>query len=624
MHDTLIGRLDARATAQPDATALLAPGRRPLGYAALRATVERSARALRAAGLGPRSRIATSVPNGPEAAATAFAIAAAATCVPLNPALRVDEARFELEDARCDAVLLPRGDGAAVREAAAALGLPVLEFALAPGAAAGDFEILAAGPSADTTPDWPGAGDVALILHTSGTTARPKTVPLTQANLSASAASIAAHLALAPADVGLGVMPLFHIHGLVGSLFASLSAGAALVCTPGFDDAAFFEWVAEFRPTWYTAVPTIHQAVLARGDRYRRLAPDHHFRFVRSSSASLPPQVLQALEALTGAPVVEAYGMTEASHQMTSNPLPPGARKAGTVGVPAGARVAIMDAHGALLPAGATGEVAIRGAGVTAGYERNPEANATAFVDGWFRTGDQGRLDADGYLTITGRLKEIVNRGGEKVSPREVDEALLDHPGVAQAAAFAVPHPALGEDLAAAVVARAGAVLEEAALRAHLFARVAPHKVPSRILVVDAIPKGATGKVQRTRLHEALAARLEQAWVAPRDGLEAAIAECFAQVLGRGPIGARDNFFALGGDSLSGARAVARLNASLDAGLRVEALFRHPSPEQLAAAIDDVRREADDDDALAAEIDALSDEEVERLLARAEAEGRAA
>jgi hypothetical protein len=307
--------------------------------------------------------------------------------------------------------------------------------------------------------------------------------------------------------------------------------------------------------------------------------------------------------------------MTEASHQMASNPLPPAVRKPGTVGISAGADIAVLDAAGTPLPAGGIGEIAVRGPGVTGGYEANPNANEAAFAGGWFRTGDQGRLDADGYLTITGRLKEIVNRGGEKVSPREVDEALLDHPDVVQAAAFAVPHATLGEDLAAAVVCRPGASPAEHDLRANLFARLPAHKVPSRIVFVDAIPKGPTGKVQRTRLHQALADRLEPAWVAPTAGTQAAVAAVIAQVLARDRVGAHDNFFGLGGDSLSGARAVARIGERLGIGLSSAALFHHPTPAALGASIDAMRdAAAAADAALVADVDALTDEEVARML----------
>ncbi|MBE0594643.1 MAG: non-ribosomal peptide synthetase, partial [Gemmatimonadales bacterium] len=459
---------------------------------------------------------------------------------------------------------------------------------------------------------------VALILHTSGTTARPKIVPLSQANLAASARSIARHLALEPTDRGLNVMPLFHIHGLVGSMLASIAAGASIVCTPGFDDERFFEWVARFEPTWYTAVPTIHQAVLARGEAYRRLAPAHRLRFVRSSSASLPPKVLHALETLFDAPVVEAYGMTEASHQMASNPLPPATRKPGTVGVSAGAEITILDAAGSHLPRGATGEIAIRGPGVTAGYEANPQANASAFTDGWFRTGDLGQLDEEGYLRIEGRIKEIVNRGGEKVSPREVDEALLEHEGVAQAAAFAIPHPTLGEDLAAAVVPRPGASLDEDELRGFLFGRLAEFKIPSRLLVLDAIPKGPTGKVQRTSLHKALHAHLSVAGEAPANEFERIIAGAIETVLGLDGIGREDNFFALGGDSLSGMRVIGRVNEDLGCGLRPADLFRHPTVAGLATLAGQATHE-DDAARILAEIETLSDEEIDRLLAKHDA-----
>ena len=300
-------------------------------------------------------------------------------------------------------------------------------------------------------------------------------------------------------------MPLFHIHGLIAAVLATAAAGGSVVCAPGFNALRFFAWLAAVEPSWYTAVPTMHQAILTRAARNAaaRVAVTHggaRLRFIRSSSASLPPSVMADLEATFGAPVIESYGMTEAAHQMTSNPLPPRPRKPGSVGVAAGPDVAIMDAAGACSPAGATGEIVIRGPNVTTGYARNPEANATAYHDGWFRTGDQGLFDGDGYLRITGRLKEIINRGGEKISPREIDEVLLGHPDVAQAVAFAVPHDALGEEVAAAVVLRPGATATPRDIRAHAAARVAPFKVPRTVLIVDEIPKGPTGKLQRIGL----------------------------------------------------------------------------------------------------------------------------
>lgn len=624
---TIVELLRAQSSRRPDAPALLAPYRQAATCADLWRQVDRVAATLREAGLDQRARIAVCVPNGPEAAAAALTVAASATCAPLNPAYQAGEFRFYLEDARADAVIVPEAERGPIRDVAAELGVAVLEMVADPAAPAGCFELRPAGTAmrraGSTAPaatgGRPSPDDVALVLHTSGTTARPKIVPLSQANLVASARSIAAHLSLSPDDRCLNVMPLFHIHGLVGALLATLAGGGSIVCTPGFDEGAFFDWVAEFAPSWYTAVPTIHQAIVANGAAYRSRAPSHRFRFARSSSAALPPTTLAALESLLGAPVVEAYGMTEASHQMATNPLPPRARKPGSVGLPAGVEIAILDDAGRELAQGETGEIAIRGPGVTEGYENNPEANAKAFAHGWFRTGDQGRLDADGYLVIAGRLKEIVNRGGEKVSPREVDEVLLEHPDVAQAIAFAVPHPSLGEDLAAAVVPKSGCTPDEAQLRGFLLSRLAGFKVPSRIVFVDAIPKGPTGKVQRTSLHEKLGPALATAFVAPRTEAERTIEAMFREVLKCGPLGAHANFFAAGGDSLRGSQVIGRLNERLSLELPVTAIFRYPTIAELAQAVDaSMRAAADHARLLKSEIDALSDEEVERLLAELE------
>jgi acyl-CoA synthetase (AMP-forming)/AMP-acid ligase II len=309
---------------------------------------------------------------------------------------------------------------------------------------------------------------------------------------------------LTPDDVCLNIMPLFHIHGLIAATLSSLAAGSSVVCTPGFNALKFFNWFEEANPTWYTAVPTMHQAILARAERNMDVIRRGRLRFIRSSSSSLPPQVMEALEKTFCVPVVESYGMTEAAHQMASNPLPPAARHSGSVGIAAGPDVRTMDENGTLLPAGALGEVVIRGRNVTLGYETNPEANAKAFINGWFRTGDQGVIDEAGYLRLTGRLKELINRGGEKISPLEIDTVIMDHPAVAQVVTFAVPHSMLGEDIAAAVVLREGASCDERELRSFVGSRVADFKVPRKIVFLAEIPKGATGKLQRIGLAEKL------------------------------------------------------------------------------------------------------------------------
>jgi acyl-CoA synthetase (AMP-forming)/AMP-acid ligase II/aryl carrier-like protein len=596
----------------PQAPAILAPGREALSYASLWAQTKDIGDRLRGLGIGQDDRVAVVLPNGPEMATAFLAVAACAVCAPLNPAYQAAEFRFYLQDLKARVLLLREGDDNPARKVATELGLTVIEMRMDAARPAGCFDLLVPERSRPMPAVHDPGRRTALILHTSGTTSRPKIVPLSHANLAASAINIARFLALGSQDRCLNVMPLFHIHGLVGALVSSLAGGGSLICAPGFDASGFFGWVGEYQPTWYTAVPTIHQSVLSHAAAYRRVAPDHRFRFVRSSSAALPPRTLHEMENLFQAPVIEAYGMTEASHQMASNPLPPAARKPGSVGVPAGAEIAIMDETGAKLGVGERGEIVIRGAGVTAGYENNAEANAKSYTDGWFRTGDQGYLDDEGYLFIAGRLKEIVNRGGEKISPREVDEALLDHPAVAQATAFSVPHPTLGEDLAAAVVLRSGENLNEAALRQHLFGKLADFKVPSRIVFLDEIPKGPTGKIQRSSLHEKLGGALASAYAEPRTEDERMLAGVFREVLGVEQVGVNDNFFALGGDSLRGAQVISRINRDRGLEMPIPALFQHPTIAQLAAAMGEVQEAHMAD--LIAHVEQLSDEDVMRLL----------
>ncbi|GAB5376866.1 MAG: acyl--CoA ligase [Acuticoccus sp.] len=477
--------------------ALGQPGRPDLSYGELMSVIDTVGRQLAGLAIAPGDDVAIVLPNGPEMAAAFLAVGSHAVAAPLNPAYTRDEFAFYMEDLGAK-LLIATGDTPA-KAAAESLGIPVVD--IVPNDAAGAFR-LASDAEADARRNGP--GDVALVLHTSGTTSRPKIVPLTARNVTASAHNIAATLHLVPDDRCLNVMPLFHIHGLIAAVLSSLAAGAAISCTTGFDALRFFGAMAEVKPTWYTAVPTMHQAILSRAARNAGIIADARLRFVRSSSSSLPVPVLKSLEETFGCPVIEAYGMTEAAHQMASNPLPPAARKPGSVGPAAGPEVAIMGEDGTLRDAGEIGEIVIRGANVTRGYRSNDKANAEAFTDGWFRTGDQGDMDAEGYVTIRGRLKEIINRGGEKISPREVDDVLMEHPAVAQVVTFAVPHDKLGEDVAAAVVLAEGATLDAGELRAFAGRSLAPFKVPRAVLFLDEIPKGATGKLQRIGLAEKL------------------------------------------------------------------------------------------------------------------------
>ncbi len=500
--------IDLLSVGAEPAVALSAPTRAPLNYAALRALIQQTRDSLNQQGIGRNDRVAIVLNNGPEMASCFVSCATCVASAPLNPAYRAEEFEFYLSDLKAKALIVAEDSTSPAIEVAQRLGVRILNLVVVPNAAAGQFILVPRDTGASNTaaaqPGYAQADDVSMVLHTSGTTSRPKIVPLTQRNLCASAAHIRDTLQFTATDCGLNIMPLFHIHGLIAGVLAPLAAGSQVFCTPGFNALKFFGWMDEARPTWYTAVPTMHQAIVSRADKNRDVINRHPLRFVRSSSSSMPPQVIRELEAAFNAPLIEAYGMTEATHQMSSNPLPPKARKPGTVGLAAGPEVAIMGDNGQLLAAGLKGEIVIRGPNVTAGYEGNPQANTDGFVQGWFRTGDQGVMDSEGYLSITGRLKEIINRGGEKISPREVDELLMDHPAVAQVVCFGMPHPKLGEEVAAVVVLREGQQVTERELQAFVSQRAAEFKVPQKILFMDDIPKGATGKLQRIGLAKKL------------------------------------------------------------------------------------------------------------------------
>ena len=494
---------DMLATGADVAPAISAPGRQALTFSGLRDLTAQTLAALNALGIGRNDRVAIVLANGPEMAACYIACASGVTSAPLNPAYRAEEFEFYLSDLNAKALIVEPHGNSPVVEVAQRLGVRLIDLVADEGQPAGSF-ILVARDGLGGTPaamgGWAQPGDVSMVLHTSGTTSRPKIVPLSQTNLVASATHIGRTLRFVAGDCGLNVMPLFHIHGLIAGVLAPLAAGSQVFCTPGFNALKFFGWMDEARPTWFTAVPTMHQAILSRAGKNADVIARHPLRFLRSSSSSMPPQVIKEAEEVFGAPLIESYGMTEAAHQMASNPLPPAVRKPGSVGVAAGPEMAIMGENGEILAVGDTGEIVIRGPNVSAGYENNTQANAEGFSHGWFRTGDQGVIDADGYISLTGRLKEIINRGGEKISPREVDEVLMDHPAVAQVVCFGMPHPKLGEEVAAAVVLREGQHATERELQAFVSARAADYKVPKTILFMDEIPKGATGKLQRIGL----------------------------------------------------------------------------------------------------------------------------
>jgi acyl-CoA synthetase (AMP-forming)/AMP-acid ligase II/acyl carrier protein len=586
---TIYGLVDFHSRVNPDAVALLAERRSPLTYRRLSTQIKTVGERLNQLGIGRGDRVAVVLPNGPEMAVAFLGVATSATCAPLNPAYRADEFDFYLSDLNAKAVILSGGPDSPAVVSAQKQAIPVLTVSVDTGADAGIFGIDGPEQPQVGKAGLAGPNDMALVLHTSGTTSRPKIVPLTHENLCSSAWNVRTTLGLSASDCCLNIMPLFHIHGLVADLLASIAAGGSMVCTPGFYAPRFFEWMAAYEPTWYTAVPTMHQSILARTKENRATIQQHPLRFIRSSSASLPPQVMAGLEEVFSVPVIEAYGMTEAAHQMASNPIPPGLRKPGTVGLPAGPEIGIMTEEGDLLQRGDIGEIVIRGPNVTSGYENNPAANHTAFKDGWFRTGDQGFIDSQGYLSITGRLKELINRGGEKISPREVDEVLIDHPAIEQAVTFAVPHPQLGEDVGAALVLRPGFTATEVEIQEFAASRLAYFKVPRWIRFLDEIPKGPTGKLQRIGLAQRLGVEptVEERpdYVESETPCERAIAEIWCDVLRQDRIGRNDSFLSLGGDSILATRAVVRIRDNLNSEVSLLSFFNAKSLADLAQVV---------------------------------------
>ena len=493
MHDIL--QLYERAS--PEATAIANVEGEGMNYASLVEFAEKCGDFLSTIGVAGNDRVAIVMPNGPLMATTFASCVPWCEVAPLNPAYTADEFEYYLNDLQANLLITETGFESPVIEVTRRLGIESITVNPEEGLVGAESRTKHAGRQRRSLES------IALILHTSGTTSRPKMVPLSQRNLLASARNIAETLALTSQDRCLNVMPLFHIHGLMAPIMATLYAGARVFCTPGFDALRFYTWLDETSPTWYSAVPTMHQTILARANRNVESIARSQLRFVRSSSASLPIPVLNGLEETFGTRVVEAYAMTEAAHQMCSNPLPPVERKAGTVGPAAGPRVGISSTASLhLLEPGQEGEIVIQGENVTTGYINNPEANAKDFIDGWFRTGDLGIMDGDGYVKVTGRLKEIINRGGEKIAPLEVDEVLLDHPSIAQVCTFAVPHDKLGEEVGAILVLNEGESLAKDEIQRFARERLAPFKVPREIVFLSDIPKGPTGKVQRIGMAE--------------------------------------------------------------------------------------------------------------------------
>lgn len=579
--NTIVGLLRSEALRNPDAVAILAPGRSRLTYGALGQRIDGAIDALAAAGFGRGHRVALALPNGPEMAVALLAVMGCAECAPLNPTL--DEASYltTLRSLRVEALIAPEGLDTPAVLAARALTLPIIRLAFKVSDAAGTFTLTTDSlrPAVVVAPPEP--GEVALVLQTSGTTARPKIVPFTHRNLAASALARVHLVRHTSSDRCLCVAPLFSGMAIRRCLFPMIVTGGSVVCPPLFDANLFFTWLDAFEPTFYVAVPAIHRAVLDEVDRGGG-ARRSTLRFIGSESVTLPVAVENGLEKVFGVPVVQGYGLTETG-LIAQTPLEPDHRRAGSVGKPIDGEIAILEDERPRISTGQVGEIVVRSAAVFDGYEGDLDANRESFRDGWFRTGDLGFLDQDGYLFLVGRIKELINRGGTKVSPTAVDAALLGHPAVGDVATFPVAHPTLGEDVVSAVVLRERAQATPQELRDFAFEHLPDFSVPSRVVTVAELPRTSRGKLKRGELAKVLESQLRVAFCPPRDGNEEQVALYFAEVLGRDRVGAFDDFFELGGDSLRGQQLVTRVNLDLGTDLRAVTLFRRPTVAEFAA-----------------------------------------
>lgn len=592
---TLSSLLTDIAAQDPDRPAILAPNRAPLGRLGLQQQISNTVEHLRAFGIAPTDRVALVLDNGPEMATAFLAIASFASCVPLNPSSTPSEFKAAFELFSPKAVISSTKHKALFSDMLSRQGTAVFEVVPNPSRNAGIFDLdccmeskLCQANGAVSCGANRSSEQPALLLQTSGTTARPKVVGLKEANLLSSAQNIACSLALNSADRCLNIMPMFHIHGLLAGLLAPLWSGGCMVASPAFDVRQFFDLLEEFRPTWYTGVPTMHATIATRAGRNSDGLRSHSLRLIRSCSAALPPRLMHEVEDRFGVPVLEAYGMTEACHQIACNPLPPAQRKPGSVGIPTGTEVGILGEGGHLIGSGAEGEIVVFGPSVIDAYIDNPLATASSFVNGWFRTGDIGWIDDDGYIFIKARAKEIINRGGAKISPFEVEQILLEHPAVAEAAVFSVPEDRLGECVGAAVVLHSSFRITDTELREFTASKLSRFKAPQHIIFVDEIPKGPTGKVQRIGLAERLGVNSSKtdirspSNIAGSGHLEELLSAMWARVLGIEAVRPNDNFFELGGDSAAATELVLDIEQATGSKLPIGALFEAPTVAELA------------------------------------------
>jgi len=572
---TIGDAIQAHAKARPNQPAIIGSDFPSLSYRMLQVEIDGVRDLLRGAGLGRDARIAVALASSAQAARAIIATACSAVAVPIDPKLTVTEVERCLAILRPSAIVVLRDHGSAARAAAERQGVSIIEADFSSGLSLTMPTFRPPAPLKDPDPDAP-----AFILHTSGTTATPNLVPFSHRNMLASVERLRTWFDLSPQDRCLNVTPIYYSHALTTTVFPPLMTGGSIAFPSNPTNVDLSEWFGRLGPTWYSAGPTLHLAVLEKTEERPNARAMHTLRFVSTAGAPMAREIHDRMEVALGVPVLEHYGSSETA-QVASNRPPPGPAKFGTCGIPWPGIVKIADPDGRPLPVGERGEVLIRGPSVMAGYLNAPEDNRAAFLDGWYRTGDIGSLDADGFLTLHGRERELINRGGEKISPLEIDQALMRHPQVAQAAAFGVSHPRLGEDVAAAVVLCSGATVTTAELRDFVSERLAAFKVPRRITIVDQLPRGITGKVQRNRLSEALRESPERSGFT-EEGLHVTLARLWRKVLKTDSIALDDDFFEKGGDSLLAMDVSLELQKLIGRELPESILFETPTIRDLA------------------------------------------
>lgn len=580
---TRVGQLiRAQAQRAPRALALLEPGHEPIRYGELQTSIDDLVRQLRDFGILPGHRIGLILPNASATAAIILGLLDCCTLAPFNPGYQRREYEALFRRIGVDAIVTVGGEDHPGRDCARARAIPAIEISASEQRSEQFSVELPAGPA----PGKPAADDTgaapALVLHTSGSTAEAKIVPLSQRNLLASITALIDSLQLSAADRCLNMMPMFHIGGLLDMLLAPLAVGASVVTPRANNGATFFRCLHEFSPSCYQGVPTMLRDIVNTLKSDPALIRDTQpLRLIRSVSSALPNRLLHEVETLLSTSVIEIYGMTESAGVICSNPLAADAQRQGSVGLPQRCEVRILGADGKSLETGARGEVAVRGESIMRGYEG--DGAVSEFSDGFLRTGDEGYLDADGYLYLCGRIKDIINRGGEKISPLEIDRVAEAHPAVKAAAAFALPHSTLGEEVGLAIIPDPGARYDESDLNAHLEANLSAHKLPRRIFYPKKLPRAAGGKLQRFRLARLSLEQIEQAPAGramPESALAHQLAGLWQAVLDVEKIGMDDNFFDLGGDSLSAAAISGELQR-LYPLIELSGIYEYPTLRQL-------------------------------------------